>query len=36
MLITLINDLRRTGGRIGVATMCAGGGMGSTVIVELV
>ena len=36
MLITLINDLRRTGGRVGVATMCAGGGMGGTVVVELV
>jgi acetyl-CoA C-acetyltransferase len=35
MRTTLIHDLRRTGGgRIGIAAMCAGGGMGSAVIVE--
>jgi acetyl-CoA acetyltransferase family protein len=36
MVTTLINDLRRTGGRTGIAAMCAGGGMGSAIIVELV
>jgi acetyl-CoA acetyltransferase family protein len=36
MVTTLVNDLRRTGGRTGVAAMCAGGGMGSAVVVQLV
>jgi acetyl-CoA C-acetyltransferase len=36
MITTLINDLRRTGGRTGIATMCAGGGMGSAVLIQLV
>ena len=36
MVTTLINDLRRTGGRTGIAAMCAGGGMGSAIIVQLV
>ena len=35
MITTLINDLRRTGGRTGIATMCAGGGMGAAVLIEL-
>jgi acetyl-CoA acetyltransferase family protein len=35
MVTTLLNDLRRTGGRYGVAAMCAGGGMGGAVVVEL-
>ena len=29
MLVTLVHELRRRGGGIGVAAMCAGGGMGS-------
>jgi acetyl-CoA acetyltransferase len=34
MLVTLVNELRRAGGGIGVASMCAGGGRGpATVIV---
>ncbi len=36
MVTTLVNDLRRTGGRIGVAAMCAGGGMASALVVQLV
>lgn len=36
MVTTLVNDLRRTGGRTGVAAMCAGGGMGSAIVVQLV
>jgi acetyl-CoA acetyltransferase family protein len=36
MITTLLNDLRRTGGRYGVAAMCAGGGMAGAVLVELV
>jgi acetyl-CoA C-acetyltransferase len=35
MLTTLIYELRRTGGGIGVASMCAGGGQGSAVVVEV-
>jgi acetyl-CoA C-acetyltransferase len=35
MITTLIYDLRRQGGGIGVATMCAGGGMGSAVVIEV-
>lgn len=35
MLTTLVHDLRRRGGGFGVASMCAGGGMGSAVVVEV-
>ena len=35
MIITLIHELRRRGGGIGVASMCAGGGMGSATVVEV-
>ena len=35
MLVTLVNDLRRRGGGIGVASMCAGGGMGSATVIEV-
>jgi acetyl-CoA C-acetyltransferase len=35
MIATLIYDLRRQGGGIGVATMCAGGGMGQAVVIEV-
>lgn len=35
MLTTLVHDLRRRGGGIGVAAMCAGGGQASAVIVEV-
>ena len=35
MLTTLINDLRRRGGGLGVATMCAGGGQAGAVLVEV-
>lgn len=34
MVTTLLNDLRRVGGRYGVAAMCAGGGMGAAVVLE--
>lgn len=34
MLTTLTYDLLRRGGGIGVAAMCAGGGMGSAVVIE--
>ncbi|WP_416969646.1 thiolase family protein [Streptomyces sp. 4F14] len=35
MLVTLVHELRRRGGGFGVASMCAGGGMGSAVVVEV-
>lgn len=35
MVITLIHELRRRGGGIGVAAMCAGGGMGSAAVIEV-
>ncbi len=35
MLTTLSYELRRRGGGIGVAAMCAGGGMGSAVVIEV-
>lgn len=35
MLTTLINDLARRGGGIGVATMCAGGGQAGAVVIEV-
>ncbi len=35
MLTTMIYELRRTGGGIGVAAMCAGGGQGGAVVIEV-
>ena len=35
MLATLINDLKRAGGGLGVAAMCAGGGQGGAVLIEV-
>jgi acetyl-CoA acyltransferase len=35
MLITLVHQLRRQGGGIGVAAMCAGGGMGGAAVIEV-
>jgi acetyl-CoA acetyltransferase family protein len=35
MVITLVHELRRRGGGIGVAAMCAGGGMGSAMVLEV-
>jgi acetyl-CoA C-acetyltransferase len=35
MLTTLIYELRRRGGGLGVAAMCAGGGQGGAVLVEI-
>jgi len=32
---TLVHELRRRGGGLGVAAMCAGGGMGSAVVIEV-
>jgi acetyl-CoA C-acetyltransferase len=35
ILVTLIHELRRRGGGIGVGTLCAGGGMGTATVVEV-
>jgi acetyl-CoA C-acetyltransferase len=35
MLTTLVHELARRGGGIGVAAMCAGGGQGGAVVVEV-
>lgn len=35
MIVTLVHDLRRRGGGVGVASMCAGGGMGSALVLEV-
>jgi acetyl-CoA acetyltransferase family protein len=35
IVVTLVHELRRRGGGIGVATLCAGGGMGSATVVEV-
>ena len=35
MLVTLTHELRRRGDGIGVAAMCAGGGMGSATVIEV-
>ena len=34
LLVTALHELERTGGRYGVATMCAGGGLGSAAVIE--
>ena len=35
ILVTLVHELRRRGGGVGVAAMCAGGGMGSATVIEV-
>lgn len=35
LLVTLVHELRRRGGGNGLVTMCAGGGMGAAVVVEV-
>ena len=35
MIVTLVHELARRGGGIGVASMCAGGGMGSATVLEV-
>ena len=36
ILVTLLNGLKRTGGKRGVATLCVGGGEGIAMAVEVV
>jgi acetyl-CoA C-acetyltransferase len=35
MITTLVHELRRRGGGIGVAALCAGGGMGSAIVLDV-
>jgi acetyl-CoA C-acetyltransferase len=35
MITTMVYELRRRGGGLGLATMCAGGGQGGTVLIEV-
>jgi len=35
LIVTLYHALKRTAGRIGLATLCGGGGLGGTVIIEV-
>jgi len=35
MVVTLLHELRRRGGGIAVAALCAGGGMGSALVLEV-
>lgn len=35
MIVTMLGELRRRGGQVGVVSMCAGGGMGSALVLEL-
>jgi hypothetical protein len=35
MVLTLVHELRRRGGGIGVAAMCAGGGMASALVLDV-
>ena len=35
MIVTLVRERRGRGGGIGVAAMCAGGGMGSATVIEV-
>jgi acetyl-CoA acyltransferase len=35
ILVTLIHELRRRGGGIGVGSLCAGGGMGSATVLAV-
>jgi acetyl-CoA acetyltransferase family protein len=34
MVVTMLNELKRSGGTLGLVSMCAGGGMGSALVVE--
>jgi acetyl-CoA C-acetyltransferase len=36
MVVTMLHELRRRGGTIGCVSMCAGGGMGSALVLELI
>ena len=35
MVVTMLHELRRRDGHLGLVSMCAGGGMGSALVLEL-
>jgi acetyl-CoA C-acetyltransferase len=35
LIVTLIYELRRTGGGVGVAAICSGGGQGDAMVIEV-
>jgi len=35
LLVTLVHELRRAGGRLGLAAICSGGGQGDAVLLEV-
>jgi acetyl-CoA acyltransferase len=35
MVVTMLHELRRRDASVGVVSMCAGGGMGSALVLEL-
>jgi acetyl-CoA C-acetyltransferase len=35
MVVTMLHELRRRGGSVGCVSMCAGGGMGSAMVLEI-
>jgi acetyl-CoA C-acetyltransferase len=35
LIVTLLHELRRRGGGIGCASLCAGGGMGAALVIEV-
>ena len=36
LVVSLLHELKRRGGKYGLASLCAGGGMGTTVVIEMV
>ena len=36
LVVTLMHELKKRGGKYGLATLCAGGGMGTAIIVEMI
>ncbi|MDD7601317.1 MAG: hypothetical protein PUK54_01750 [Firmicutes bacterium] len=36
LVLTMMYELQKRGGKYGLATLCAGGGMGTAVIIEMV
>ena len=35
LVVTLLHELKKRGGKYGLATLCAGGGMGTAIIIEV-
>ena len=36
LVVTLMHELKKRGGKYGLATLCAGGGMGTAIIIEMI